>query len=97
MIIKAENIYKCDKCLKPNYKHQHTGFCGKCMNNGFISAQQEMSLSTTIRCSKCRITVFQSRHVVFCSETCGREDRVVTERPEVEDIAEKESSKTKNL
>ena len=74
MIIKAENIYKCDKCLKPNYKHQHTGFCGKCVTNGHISAQQELPLSTTIRCSKCGITVFQSQHVMFCWETCGGED-----------------------
>ena len=95
MMIKAENIDKCDKCLKPNYKQQHTSFCGKCVANGYISAQQEMSLITTIRCSKCGYTVFQSRHVVFCSETCGGEETVTIGTPKMEDVAEEEAAKTK--
>jgi len=68
--IKEENIFKCQKCLKNQFRYRHDGFCGKCVIHDIIDVQEQEKLNTAIRCKKCQKVKFRSRNTLFCTAGC---------------------------
>merc|ERR1712212_197986 len=71
--IKAENIEKCDKCLKSTFRYRHDGFCGKCVSNNIIDVNEQQEINDAMRCKKCKKPKFRSRHLLFCTDNCYEE------------------------
>merc|ERR1712083_345497 len=71
--IKAENIEKCDKCLKSTSRYRHDGFCGKCVSNNIIDVNEQQEINDAMRCKKCKKPKFRSRHLLFCTDNCYEE------------------------
>jgi len=76
--IKAENIDKCDKCLKSTFRYRHDGFCGKCVSNSIIDVNEQQEINDAMRCKKCTKPKFRSRHLLFCSDNCYEEVKSTT-------------------
>jgi len=68
--IKEENIFKCQKCLKNQFRYRHDGFCGKCVLHDVIDVKEQEKLNSAIRCKKCQKMKFRSRNTLFCSVGC---------------------------
>merc|ERR1712105_65825 len=43
--IKEENIFKCHKCLKNQFRYRHDSFCGKCVTQDIIDVNEQEKLN----------------------------------------------------
>jgi len=84
--IKDENLDKCQKCLKPTFKHKHRNFCKKCFNLKVIDPKEAEELIDAIQCKKCQKPKYKARHGEFCSKECIIEVFEDKEKPAKEDM-----------